>query len=84
MPPAADKGPRRDGPNKINILLTSLRKALETGVEPERIVILLDRAITATEAPEDGSARSQSKTFQDVAGTLAKWTAARRASVPAE
>ena len=44
-------------------------------VDTGKIVIMLDLAITATEAPEDGSARTQSKTFRDVAGTYAKWTA---------
>jgi hypothetical protein len=69
----------------MNILLTSLREALDAGVDTGKIVIMLDLAIVATEAPEDGSARTQSKTFKDVAGAYKKWTAEKQAaSVPVE
>ena len=82
---AADKGVQRDGPNPPNIILNALKRAIEAGVDSTRLVIILDMAIAATVAPDDGSPRKQSDAFKQVAATLDGWSDAKKAaSVPAE
>lgn len=65
---------RREGPNPPNILLTSVRRALDTGVDRSRIVIMLDMAIVATRATDGGKPRAQADTFRRVAETLDGWS----------
>ncbi len=71
---AADKAPQREGPNPPNIILNAIKRAINAGVDSTRIVIMLDMAIAATAAPEDGSPRKQSDAFKQVAATLDGWS----------
>ena len=44
---ASDNATKR-GPNPAHVLLTAVRRAVDAGVEPARVVTVLDMAIAAT------------------------------------
>lgn len=75
-----EKNKRREGPSPANILLNAIKRAVEGGVDPFKIGIMLDLAISASEATEDGSPKQQANTWRQAASNLDKWTATATAS----
>jgi hypothetical protein len=75
-----EKNKRREGPSPANILLNALKRAVEAGVDPFKISVMLDLAISASEATEDGSPKQQANTWREAASTLDKWTATATAT----
>lgn len=83
MPAEKAASKRREGPSPANILLNAVKRAVEGGVDPFRIGIMLDLAISASEPTDDGKAKQQANTWREAAKTLDNWTAtATAASAP--
>ncbi len=76
--PAAKTTPKRDGPSPAHLLLNSIARAVDVGVEPAKLVAALDFARAASGA-------SQAPTWRTVATMLDGYAdAIKPAGKPAE
>jgi hypothetical protein len=69
MPPSQPK-PKREGPNPAHVLLAAISRAVDAGVEPVRIVAVLDMACSAHGVEQAPSWRMCARTLNGYADQI--------------